>query len=148
VASTQPRRLYRSHRDKMIAGVCGGVAEYLNVDPTLVRLGFVVLALINGAGILLYLVMAIVVPMAPLGIAPAAGPPIQLDLSWLGVAIPLLIGLGLVLFGAAWAFGEIGPWFWASWSLWNIVRTVGGFFWAALIMAVGLIIILAALRRK
>jgi phage shock protein C len=55
-------RLYRSERDRMIAGVCGGLAEHLDVDPTLVRIAFVALAFIHGVGIILYLVMAIVVP--------------------------------------------------------------------------------------
>jgi phage shock protein PspC (stress-responsive transcriptional regulator) len=59
-----PRRLYRIHQGAMIAGVCNGIAGYVNVDPTLVRLAFVVLTLVWGAGLLVYLVMAIVVPEA------------------------------------------------------------------------------------
>lgn len=59
------KRLYRSRSDRMIAGVAGGLAQYLNVDPTLVRLGFVVLSLAGGPGLLLYIVMWIVVPEEP-----------------------------------------------------------------------------------
>jgi len=144
----QPRRLYRSNANRMIAGVCGGIAEYLNVDPTLIRLGFVLLTFVSGAGVLLYLVMAIVIPRAPVGVSRPVAPAVPLDLSWLRVVILFLVGLGLVVFGAAWALDQIGPWFWASWSFWYVIRTLAKFFWAALLIAVGLVIVVAALRRR
>lgn len=56
------RRLYRSREHRMIGGVCGGLGEYFNIDPTLVRLAFVLGSLAGGPGILLYLIMLIVVP--------------------------------------------------------------------------------------
>jgi phage shock protein PspC (stress-responsive transcriptional regulator) len=59
-----PRRLYRIHEGAMIAGVCNGIAAYVNVDPTLVRLAFVLLTVLWGTGLLVYLVMAFVVPEA------------------------------------------------------------------------------------
>jgi phage shock protein C len=59
-----PSRLYRSRSQKMIAGVCGGLGEYFDVDPVLIRLLFVVTAFISGVGILAYLVLWIVVPFA------------------------------------------------------------------------------------
>jgi phage shock protein C len=49
----------------MIAGVCGGVAEYFNIDPTLVRLAFVLVFLAGGAALLAYIIMWIVVPLEP-----------------------------------------------------------------------------------
>jgi phage shock protein C len=55
-------RMYRSERDRMIAGVCGGLADHLDIDPTLVRIAFVALAFIHGIGIIAYLVMAVIVP--------------------------------------------------------------------------------------
>ena len=61
----ETKRLYRSINDRQIAGVCGGVAEYFEVDPTIVRLVFVALALVGGPGILLYIIMAIVIPEEP-----------------------------------------------------------------------------------
>ncbi|MGA2542253.1 MAG: PspC domain-containing protein [Verrucomicrobiota bacterium] len=72
-----PRRLYRIHEGAMIAGVCNGIAAYVNIDPTLVRLGFVALAILWGSGLLVYLVMAIVVPAArsPEEKAAASGAP-------------------------------------------------------------------------
>lgn len=62
----QPKRLYRSRQDRMIAGVCGGIAEYFNIDPVIVRLLAVVLLIPGGLpGFLPYVVMWIVVPEAP-----------------------------------------------------------------------------------
>jgi phage shock protein C len=59
------RRLYRSRNERMIAGVCGGLGEYLHTDPTLIRLLFVLFALAGGPGIIAYLVLMIVVPLEP-----------------------------------------------------------------------------------
>ena len=61
------KRLYKSNRNKMIDGVCGGVAEYFNLDPTLVRLGWVVFCALGGSGILAYIIAAVVIPRAPEG---------------------------------------------------------------------------------
>lgn len=59
------KRLYRSKREKVIAGVCGGVAEYLEVDPVLIRLIWAIWALIFGTGILAYLIAWIIIPKKP-----------------------------------------------------------------------------------
>ncbi len=59
------RRLYRSQRDRMLGGVCGGLGEYLGLDPTIIRLIFILLALLGGHGILLYLILWLVIPPAP-----------------------------------------------------------------------------------
>lgn len=60
------RRLYRSRNERMIGGVCGGLGEYFNIDPTLIRLLFVVFALTGGSGVLAYLIFLVVVPEEPL----------------------------------------------------------------------------------
>jgi phage shock protein C len=57
-------RLTRAYDDKMIAGVCGGIAEFFNIDPTLVRLAFVLFTLAGGSGVLLYFVLWIIMPEA------------------------------------------------------------------------------------
>lgn len=57
------KRLQRSRTERMIAGVCGGIAEYFGVDPTLVRLIWVAVSLMAGAGILLYLIMWVAMPL-------------------------------------------------------------------------------------
>lgn len=59
---TVREKLIKSKNDRMLAGVCGGIAEYFDVDPTLIRVAFVILALANGLGILLYIILAIVMP--------------------------------------------------------------------------------------
>ncbi|WP_430389535.1 PspC domain-containing protein [Dyella sp. 20L07] len=59
------KRLHRSLNDRKLAGVCGGLAEYLGWDPTLVRLLWVILTLLGGSGILIYLVLWIVMPDSP-----------------------------------------------------------------------------------
>ena len=59
------KRLYRSMNNKMIAGVCGGVAEYFGLDPALVRLGWIVFCALGGSGVLAYIIAAIVIPKAP-----------------------------------------------------------------------------------
>ena len=59
------KRLQRSRTEKMIGGVCGGVAVYFNIDPTLVRILWVAMTLIVGVGILLYLIMWVVMPLEP-----------------------------------------------------------------------------------
>ncbi len=58
------RKLTRSLTDRKIAGVCGGLADYLNVDPTVVRIIFLALLLIFGGGLLLYLIIWIAAPEA------------------------------------------------------------------------------------
>ncbi|HLC35793.1 MAG TPA: PspC domain-containing protein [Anaerolineales bacterium] len=67
------RRLYRSRTQRMIGGVCGGLGEYFDIDPTIVRLLFVVTALAGGPGLLAYIIMLIVVPSEP-ELATASGP--------------------------------------------------------------------------
>ena len=59
-----PRRLTRSSRHKMIAGVCGGLAEYFQLDPTAVRVAYVILSIISAAfhGILAYIILMFVMP--------------------------------------------------------------------------------------
>jgi phage shock protein C len=66
------RRLYRCQHDRILAGVASGVAERLDLDPTLVRLLWLVSVLFGGFGLLLYIVMAIIVPLEPAG-APVVG---------------------------------------------------------------------------
>jgi phage shock protein C len=59
------KRLYRSRKDRKIAGVCGGIGEYFDTDPTLIRLLAVALVLAMGSGVLAYILAWIIVPEAP-----------------------------------------------------------------------------------
>jgi phage shock protein C len=59
------KKLYRSRSDRRIAGVCGGLAAYLNIDPTLIRLLFVLGLLFVGGTLLAYVILMIVIPEEP-----------------------------------------------------------------------------------
>lgn len=56
------KRLYRSENNRMLCGVCGGIAEYFNLDPTLIRLGWVLISCLWGAGLVAYIIAAIIIP--------------------------------------------------------------------------------------
>jgi phage shock protein C len=89
-------RLHRSAIDRVCCGVCGGIAEYLAVDASLVRLAFVVAAFWGGIGLLLYIVLAIILPVD--NVAPSATP-ISSDRSRMTAGLVLLILGGLLLAG-------------------------------------------------
>ena len=56
------KQLYKSNTNRKVAGVCGGIGEYLGIDPTIVRLGFVALSLLAGGGLAVYIIAAIIMP--------------------------------------------------------------------------------------
>lgn len=62
------KRLYRVRNGKILFGVCAGIGEYFNIDPTMVRLGVVVLTCIGFSGILAYVIAAIIMPEEPMQI--------------------------------------------------------------------------------
>ncbi len=59
------KKLYRSRKHKMIAGVCGGLSEYFEIDPAWIRLAFILFFFAGGSALLIYLVMWLIVPLAP-----------------------------------------------------------------------------------
>jgi len=65
VGMDSSRKLYRSRTDRKLAGVCGGLAQFFGVDATLIRVAFVVLAVLGGSGLIIYLAMWILVPVEP-----------------------------------------------------------------------------------
>jgi phage shock protein PspC (stress-responsive transcriptional regulator) len=70
-----PRRLYRCRHDRILAGVASGMAEYLGLDPTVVRILWLLSTLFGGLTILLYIILAFVMPLEPVGEAGAPGAP-------------------------------------------------------------------------
>ena len=60
------KRLYKANEGKMLDGVCAGIGEYFNIDPTLVRLAWILFCALGGSGILAYIVCAIVIPRQPI----------------------------------------------------------------------------------
>ena len=59
------KRLYKSNTSRIISGVCGGIAEYFNIDPTLVRLGWILFCALGGSGVLAYVIAAVIIPENP-----------------------------------------------------------------------------------
>lgn len=59
------KRLYKSNENRMIDGVCGGIAEYFNMDPTLVRLAWLGFCALGGSGIIAYIIATIIIPRNP-----------------------------------------------------------------------------------
>jgi len=112
------KRLYKSRTERMIDGVCGGVAEYFGVDPTLVRIACVLLTLVGGSGILLYIIGMIIIPTNPLGAAGPAGSERKgasgLNQKFWGI---LLVGVGL-----SWLLSNLGLTLWGHWwgFSWNV----------------------------
>lgn len=143
-------RLYRSRTDRMIFGVAGGMARWLDVDPAVVRLVWALLIIAGGVGLLLYIVAAIVVPEEPLGSAPPAGmggPQTGTGAGGGGWAAPqatprrgsgsapVIIGVVLVLLGA---------WFLAERYIDWLDNAL---LWPALLIVVGVLLLVGAMRR-
>ena len=73
------KKLYRSVTDKMVAGVCGGLAEYFAIDPVIVRLIFVLAVIFGGSGIFAYIILWIIIPQKPFLITPFSTNPVSGD---------------------------------------------------------------------
>lgn len=56
------KKLHKSRHNKMIAGICGGIGEYFDIDPTLIRLGWVLFCAMGGSGFVAYIIAAIIIP--------------------------------------------------------------------------------------
>ncbi|NQV08179.1 PspC domain-containing protein [bacterium] len=123
-----PRRLYRSRNDKMLGGVAGGVGRFFGVDPTLVRLAFVVLVF-AGLGIIAYLVAWIVVPWEP-----PSGDPQPPRVASPGVGGRMVIGAFLI---------AIGVMLLVDWALPSLDR----FIWPLALIGIGASVIVFGSRR-
>ena len=124
---TSPK-LYRSRTDSMVGGVCGGLAHYFRVDPTLVRLIFVLLVW-SGMSILAYVVLWIIVPLEPEGMAVTSYSGVASQSGVNGAQAGLLIGGVLVAFGVIFLVQNLfGPWLpWLSFgSLWPLLLVILG----------------------
>lgn len=150
------RRLYRSRTDTILGGLAAGVANYLNADPALVRIGWAILIpLTGGAALLAYIVGWIVVPEEPKDAALAAAVPSDPDAPVAAASAPdsasaapaperrlgggnagLWVGLGLVALGAWFLVREFLP------------QIRGDLVWPIVIVGIGLVILVGALRRR
>ncbi|HEY1276722.1 MAG TPA: PspC domain-containing protein [Thermoleophilaceae bacterium] len=112
-ASEQPRRLFRSRSDRVLGGVCGGVAQYFGIDAVIVRVVAVALVFLGGAGALVYLAALLMVPDEHGAAAANSG----------NLRGRLLTGLAAVLLAIA--FLSIFPWGWNNWFLPGVVVPLG-----------------------
>lgn len=121
------KRLYRSGRDRVFAGIAGGLGEYFDLDPVWFRIGFVVLALGGGSGLLIYLLMWLVIPQAPEGYhAPGTARG-----SLTGAAV---VGVVFVIVGTIALVNTISP-------------AMGQYFWPVVFLLGGLALVLGGLNR-
>jgi phage shock protein C len=128
-------KLTRSETDRMIAGVCGGLAAYLKVDSVLVRLAFVILIFASGIGIPIYLIMWVIMP-SEAGAGKLGSEVIHDNIEEMGETVskrlnrfgrPNTVGLLLILLGIYFLFNQFG---WAGW--------VNAIFWPLLIIGAGI----------
>ena len=127
------RRLYRSRNQRMLAGVCGGIAEYFNIDVTIVRLIWGLLSLLPLIGLLIYIISAIIIPERPFGYQdnePFANgdgfPPVD------KAKAMSILGLVLIVVGILALISGLFP------VLWRIIRHG---FWPAIIIIIGIMLI-------
>ncbi len=133
----ETKRMRRSSTDKMIAGVCGGLGEYFNLDSTLIRLLFVLLLFAQGVGAILYLVLLIVLPSdeeaGKSEKAHSIHNPNRSAPRTSGDQIALILGGTLVVFGGVFLLEEISP---------SMFAAISNFFWPAILILGGLALIL------
>ncbi len=136
------KRLYRSATNRMIWGVCGGLAEYFDLDPVLVRVIFVILALgSGGVGILPYIVLAIVTPFRGVltPITPEGIQQEELERSpQESVRGAMVAGAILVALGFLFLLSNLGLFWWFRW----------GNLWPIILIAIGVVIFLGRWRRQ
>ena len=114
------KKLYRSRRNSMIGGVCGGLGEYLNVDPTIMRLVAVLLIFADGIGLIAYIIAWIIIPRNP----ELEAEIVTSERSELNRLLP---GLALILLGLIFLLNNLIPWFRFRY-LWPLILIVLGIF--------------------
>ncbi|MDZ7266007.1 MAG: PspC domain-containing protein [candidate division KSB1 bacterium] len=119
-----PRRLYRSLSDRRIAGLCGGIAEYLGIDTLLVRILFLLTGIL-GFGVVLYILGWIIIPDNPAGLTVTPRPPSANARYFWGM---VLILLGVVFLAEANDWDWLVPWrwrlYWPDWLSWGVMFSV------------------------
>ena len=137
------RRLYRCRDNRVLAGVASGVAEFFGLDPTLVRVLWFLSIFFGGFSILLYIALALIVPLEPLTpemaaaeAAMAAEGHRHAGTGGLGGRLVTLLGIALILFGSLAFIGAALPG--VSWR----------YLWPAFIVGIGALLVVGALRRN
>lgn len=126
--------LYRHPTDKLVGGVCGGLADYFGFDPTLVRILWVVMTLVtSGGGFLAYLALWLLLPVGTVRMGQQRPAALELNERSLSRAAVVLMTLG-----GLWLLANLGilPWLWDA--FWSILRV---FFWPALLIGAGYLLL-------
>ena len=121
-------KIYRSRTNSMIAGICGGLGEYLSVDPTIIRVVAVLLIIPDGIGLLAYIIGWVIIPRRPEMEAEVVAPE-RSERS------RLLPGLALILIGLVFLLNNLIPWF-------DI-----GYLWPLILIVLGVALLLKAHKR-
>lgn len=129
------KNLYKSSRQKKLDGVCGGLADYLAVDPTIVRVLWLATAFLGGIGVIAYIAAMIIVPREPAG----SGPPGAAETNRL-----LLWGLVVAAFGILLFFHNLG-WLFPL-GFWGLLSATGNLLFPVLFVLLGFVLIMASKR--
>lgn len=130
VTVSEPNRLYRSESDKMIAGVCGGIADYFGVDSSLVRILFITITLFGGGGIIIYVLLWAFIPSEIA--ARKSLPRKAVSTTSVRTTARSLFGLFVVLIGLYFLLANFGVVMWLPvGKLWPLILIVIGIvmFW-------------------
>ena len=126
------QRLYKSSKDKVFDGVCGGIGEYLNIDPVMVRLLWVLLVIFGGSGVVAYLVAMFIIPKRPEEVPVTTGPRVETSVM---VISNRLWGIMLVIVGLLLLMGFVAP---VRGFFMGITAFMGHAFWPLLVIGLGL----------
>jgi len=134
------KRLYKSKRDRIIDGVCGGIGEYLGIDPVIVRIIFILLFFMGGIGLLLYIAGMLIIPVNPEHKEEKFKPEEKTQTSGRGIlfifgVILIIIGLGLLLENLGWPF-------------WHFFKIGFNYAFPVFLIAIGLFLIINYARKK
>jgi phage shock protein C len=123
-----PRVVRRSRSERVVAGVCGGIGRYLGVDPVLLRIAFVILALANGLGVIAYVIAWVAIPEEQPGQPIGPVPEARRETG------RLVLGGALVVLGLVLLLDRLAP-------------DLDELFWPVAVVAVGVAVMLVGLRR-
>lgn len=152
------RRLYRCRQNRVLAGVASGIAEYFDIDPTVVRLLFILSIFFGGLGLFAYVVMAIVMPLEPEEIPAASSLAGEPNVEAVATApsgwhstpathrhpsrdngrVVTFVGIALMLFGALALVDMLLP----------DLANGGRFIWPAFVLGIGVLLVASAMRRQ
>lgn len=135
------KRLYKSRRDKVIDGVCGGIGEYLGIDPVIVRIIFVLLFFMGGVGLLLYIAGMLIIPPSPEE-RKEEQPAVESQKKPKSSGLLFIFGLILIIIGVGLLLENFG------FPFWHFFKVAFNYLIPAFLIAIGLILIITYFTKK